>query len=88
MQNLKLLDYTKKRLDDMYLVMYAIKNDVNMKKADIIDNIDIYTIVGINKSIKDKLKLDSHIKIKENIYDTDIELEFTIKDCDKRWDYY
>ena len=41
-------------------------------------------IVGINKSIKDKLKLDSHIKIKENIYDTDIELEFTIKDCDKR----
>lgn len=25
MQNLKLLDYTKKRLDDMYLVMYAIK---------------------------------------------------------------
>ena len=49
MQNLKLLDYTKKRLDDMYLVMYAIKNDVNMKKADIIDNIDIYTIVGINK---------------------------------------
>lgn len=49
MQNLKLLDYTKKRLDNMYLVMYAIKNDVNMKKADIIDNIDIYTIVGINK---------------------------------------
>ena len=33
MQNLKLLDYTKKRLDDMYLVMYAIKNDVNMKKV-------------------------------------------------------
>ncbi len=33
----------------MYLVMYAIKNDVNIKKGDIIDNIDIYTIVGINK---------------------------------------
>ena len=33
----------------MYLVMYAIKNDINLKKADIIDNIDIYTIVGINK---------------------------------------
>lgn len=32
MQNLKLLDYTKKRLDDMYLVMYAIKNDINIKK--------------------------------------------------------
>lgn len=49
MQNLKLLDYTKKRLDDMYLVMYAVKNDVNIKKGDIIYNIDIHTIVGINK---------------------------------------
>lgn len=36
MQNLKLLDYTKKRLDDMYLVMYAIKNDINIKKADLL----------------------------------------------------
>ena len=36
MQNLKLIDYTKKRLDDMYLIMYVIKND-------------IYTIVEINK---------------------------------------
>ena len=49
MQNLKLIDYTKKRLDDMYLVVYAIKNDVNIKKGDIIENIDIYTFVGINK---------------------------------------
>lgn len=49
MQNLKLLDYTKKRLDDMYLIMYAIKNDINIKKGDIIENIDIYTIIGINK---------------------------------------
>ena len=36
MQNLKLLDYTKKRLDDMYLVMYTIKNDINIKKADLL----------------------------------------------------
>ena len=28
MQNLKLLDYTKKRLDGMYLVIYAIKNNI------------------------------------------------------------
>mgnify|MGYP002516321485 FL=1 len=49
MQNLKLVDYTKKRLDDMYLVVYAIKNDINIKKGDIIENIDIYTFVGINK---------------------------------------
>ena len=31
MQNLKLIDYTKKKLDDMYLVMYAIKTDKNVK---------------------------------------------------------
>ena len=49
MQNLKLVDYTKKRLDDMYLVVYAIKNDINIKKGDIIENIDIYTFIGINK---------------------------------------
>ena len=39
MQSLKLIDYTKKRLDDMYIMMYAIKNDLNIKKADIIENI-------------------------------------------------
>ena len=48
-QNLKLIDYTKKRLDDMYLIMYAIKNDVFLKKIVVIENVDIYTIVGINK---------------------------------------
>ena len=36
MQNLKVVDYTKKRLDNMYLVVYAIKNDINIKKGDII----------------------------------------------------
>ncbi len=49
MQNLKVVDYTKKRLDDMFLVVYAIKNDINIKKGDIIENIDIYTFIGINK---------------------------------------
>ena len=49
MQNLKLIDYTKKRLDDMYVMMYTIKNDLNVKKGDVIENINIYTLVGINK---------------------------------------
>lgn len=49
MENLKLIDYTKKRLDDMYLMLYTIKNEVNMKKGEIIENVDIYTLVGINK---------------------------------------
>ena len=48
-QNLKVIDYTKKRLDNMYLVVYTIKNDINIKKGDIIENIDIYTFIGINK---------------------------------------
>lgn len=33
----------------MYVMMYTIKNDLNIKKGDIIENIDIYTLVGINK---------------------------------------
>ena len=54
MQNLKLLDYTKKRLDGMYLVIYAIKNNINIKKAEVIENVDVYTLVGVNqKGLRD-----------------------------------
>ena len=49
MQNLKLLDYTKNRLDGMYLVIYAIKNNINIKKAEVIENVDVYTLVGVNR---------------------------------------
>ena len=49
MENLKLIDYTKKRLDDMYIIMYAIKNEINMKKGEMIENVDVYTLVGLNK---------------------------------------
>lgn len=45
MQNLKLIDYTRKRLDDMYIMVYAIKNDLNIKKADIIENIFLFKIM-------------------------------------------
>ncbi len=48
-ENLKLIDYTKKRLDDMYIIMYAIKNEINMKKGEMIENVDVYTLVGLNK---------------------------------------
>ena len=49
------------------------------------DNNMIYlkAVIGTNKKIKDKLKLDSNIKVKEKVYDTDTELIFTIKDSDK-----
>lgn len=33
----------------MYLIMYVIKNDVNLKKDEVIENGDIYTIVGFNR---------------------------------------
>ncbi|MGM9877820.1 MAG: histidine kinase N-terminal 7TM domain-containing protein [Bacilli bacterium] len=46
--------------------------------------IKLKAIIDINKSIKNKLKLDFNIiKVKESIYDTDTELEFIIKDSDK-----
>ena len=48
-EKLKLIDYTKKRLDDMYIIMYAIKNEINMKKGEMIENVDVYTLVGLNK---------------------------------------
>lgn len=48
MQNLRLLDCTKKRLDDIYVVVYAIKNELNIKKGDMIESINIYSLIGIN----------------------------------------
>ena len=45
--------------------------------------VNLKAVIGTNKKIKDKLKLDSNIKVKEKVYDTDTELIFTIKDSDK-----
>lgn len=44
MPNLKLIDYTKKRLDDMYVMMYTIKNDLNINV-----NIESYKYVKVKK---------------------------------------
>lgn len=49
MEKLKLSDCTKRKLDDMYIVLYAIKNELNIKKADQIEKIDVYTLIGVNK---------------------------------------
>ena len=43
MELLKLNELTKKKLDDTHIVVYAIKNEINIKKADIIEKNDIYT---------------------------------------------
>lgn len=50
MEELKLIDYTKKKLDSLYLVIYGIKNNLNVKKGESIENISIYTLVGVDKS--------------------------------------
>ena len=39
----------KKKLDDTYLIIYAIKNEINIKKGDYIEKGSIYTLVGIDK---------------------------------------
>ena len=60
--------------DNRAIVIYISSNKDNIKfKA---------TIEG-NESIINKLKLDDSIITKEMIFDTDIELLFTIKECDK-----
>lgn len=48
MQKMTLSECSKKRLDETYLVVYAIKNQVNLKKGEYIEPCDIYTLVGID----------------------------------------
>ena len=48
MKEITLADCTKRRLDDTYIVVYAIKNEINIKKADYIEKSDIYTLIGID----------------------------------------
>lgn len=48
MELLKLNELTKRKLDETYVVVYAIKNEVNIKKADIIEKNDIYTLIGVD----------------------------------------
>lgn len=49
MQKLSLNECSKKRLQEVYLVVYAIKNEINIKKGEYIETTDIYTLVGIDK---------------------------------------
>lgn len=49
MEKLTMNDCSKRRLDDIYLVIYAIRNEINIKKGEYIEKEDIYTLVGIDK---------------------------------------
>ena len=48
MNQLTLMECSKRRLDETYLVVYAIKNEINLKKSEYIDKSDIYTLIGID----------------------------------------
>ncbi len=48
MNQLTLMECSKRRLDETYLVVYAIKNEINIKKSDYIEKSDIYTLIGID----------------------------------------
>ena len=48
MNQLTLLECSKRRLDETYLVVYAIKNEINIKKGDYIEKSDVYSLIGID----------------------------------------
>lgn len=48
MKQLTLTECTKKKLDEIYVVVYAIKNELNIKKGDFIEKSNIYTLIGVD----------------------------------------
>lgn len=48
MENFTLKELVKRKLDETYIIVYAIKNEVNIKKAEIIEKTDVYTFIGID----------------------------------------
>lgn len=49
MEKFTLKDLIKRKLDETYIVVYAIKNEINIKKGDFIEKTDVYTLIGIDK---------------------------------------
>ena len=48
MKQFTLKELIKRKLDETYIIIYAIKNEVNIKKAEIIEKTDIYTFIGVD----------------------------------------
>lgn len=48
MEQFTLKELVKRRLDETYIIVYAIRNEVNIKKAEIIEKTNVYTFVGID----------------------------------------
>ena len=51
MEKLTLSECSKRKLDETYLVVYAIKNEINLKKGEYIEKSDIYSLIGIDLKI-------------------------------------
>lgn len=45
MNKLTLSECSTRRLDETYIVVYAIKNEINIKKGDYIEKSDIYSVL-------------------------------------------
>ena len=48
MNKLTLTECSRRKLDETYIAVYAIKNEINIKKGDYIEKSDIYTLIGID----------------------------------------
>ncbi len=48
MNQLTLSECTKRKLDETYVVVYAIKNEINIKRGELIEKNNIYTLIGID----------------------------------------
>ena len=48
MNKITITECSKRKLDELYIVIYAIKNEVNLKKGEYIEKEIIYTLVGID----------------------------------------
>lgn len=48
MNELTINECAKRKLDETYLVVYAIKNEINIKKGEYIEKEAIYTLIGID----------------------------------------
>ena len=63
MKQLTFLECAKRKLDETYLVIYAIKNEINFQKADYIEKTNIYSLIGIDlKGHRQFLNVDLQIK--------------------------
>lgn len=48
MNKLTIQECSRTKLEETYLVVYAIKNEINIKKGDYIEKEDIYTLIGVD----------------------------------------